>query len=366
LLEQALVIRQKLVQAEPRNIAYQADLAATHFALADLHQQANRPAEATDSHRQGLEALEAAYRDDPQHVVVKAYLPQLWLARAGRHAERKHWDEAAADFVRALELLPVAQFPWNLDPARFYEALVSYDEIFTRVTKLRPRDRQLWIARFNWNLRRSDWQVAASALAHVIELDPSDHIGWFHQAPLLLQLDDSEGYRRVCREMATRFGQTQDPNLAEPLVKTCCLAPGGVDDPKPLAELAERSLVNARGSGLVGWVQLANGTLDYRVRDYAAAVEQLGAIPPSNGATLNNLLEGMAKLYLAMAYHQLEKPAEARAALAKARSLVAEKYPSIDHAALISHWSQMEWLRFQVVRREAEGLIEGKQAVFRK
>jgi Flp pilus assembly protein TadD len=229
--------------------------------------------------------------------------------------------------------------------------------VFPRIAELRPKDRQLWVAKLNRHAPRAQWKEAAVAMAKLTELDPSDHLNWFNQAPILVEIGDLDGYRRVCREMLERFSKTDRPEIVERTAKTCLLAPDAVDDLKAVVKLADRALTGTEKSGLYKWFLMARGMADYRAGQYAAAIDRLGkALTPGREYVF---LDGTAQLFIAMAHHGLGHEAEARQALAKARTLMDQQSPKLDQGQLLGgDWS--DWLRFQIARREAEALLTSK------
>src|SRR5262249_13375318 len=163
--------------------------------------------------------------------MLHADLPRLWLARGGRYAELKRWKEADADldkaatlkpddpqvwaergriyaehgqpdkaavpFAKVFELVPAARAggrwvdsagPWWSDPVGLDFDLARWDEAFAALVKQRPKDKRVWIGRVRGLARRAQWQKALDALGKLIELDPSDHSVWYHDAVLRLPL----------------------------------------------------------------------------------------------------------------------------------------------------------------------------------
>jgi hypothetical protein len=112
-----------------------------------------------------------------------------------------------------------------------------------------------------------------------------------------------------------------------------------------------------RGAGHVNakWFHLAKGMADYREGQYARAVEELGkSLSPGSEVLFR---DSMAYLFLGMAYHRLGESDEAAQSLYKARFLMDERFPKLDRGQLLGQeWA--DWLRFQIVRREAESLVK--------
>jgi Flp pilus assembly protein TadD len=96
---------------------------------------------------------------------------------------------------------------------------------------------------------------------------------------------------------------------------------------------------------------------EYRAGRYEQAVDWLRKSEPR----LHDWVFGksVTNFFLAMAYHRLGRPDEARAALAQALKFVEQAYGTLDHIPVGDWYS---WLMCQIVRREAEALISGKAA----
>jgi tetratricopeptide (TPR) repeat protein len=279
--------------------------------------------------------------------------PRLWLARGRRFAELKQWDKADADFAKALTLLPDSAEAWWFGGAGIKDDLVRWDEVFDRVVKLRPKDPRLWIARAHYYGRRSQWQQAGEDLARAIDLDPSDHAAWFESAAVRLQLGDVEGYRRACCEMLTRFGRTKDPNIAERTAKTCLLAPEAVSDLEPVTALAEQVVTGTEKERGYRWFLLVRGLADYRNGRFPDALTWIEKCLAADSEWRPVSLDASAWLIAAMAHHRLGRPERAAEALDKAVKLW-QQQPAGD---LGPDWD--DWLRFQLLRREAEALVRG-------
>jgi serine/threonine protein kinase/formylglycine-generating enzyme required for sulfatase activity len=212
---------------------------------------------------------------------------------------------------------------------------------------------ELRLACAQWYAERGRWERAAGAYAKLIEFDPSDPSHRFPSAPLLLQRGDLAGYRRSCRELLAQFGQTSDPAVAAQVALTCLLAPGAVEDYEPVAKLAEQA---ARATGAAAaadqpWFVLVRALADYRAGRFAAAADRLGKDLASKSAT--GYRDGTAYLVLALARRRLGQTEEAMQALARARELAAKEFPNPEKGDLLGpDWPH--WLRFQVLRSEAE------------
>jgi hypothetical protein len=217
------------------------------------------------------------------------------------------------------------------------------------------------------------WDQAASIYAVLAEANPDEHWNWYQSAPLCLQTGNIEGYRRACREMLTRFGNTDKPEIAERTAKTCSLAPEAVSDFGLVLKLADRA-VNGTGKHQCDrWFVLAKGMAEYRAGHYAAALEWLNRFSPGAGGVHG---DATAFAVLAMAKHRLglapgadaaRLTAEARAALSHAQAILAQKMP--DPKAGRPYGGDFhDWLHAQILVHEAEGLLppDGVGAAFQR
>jgi tetratricopeptide (TPR) repeat protein len=335
--------------------------------------------------------------------------PEAWLAyvlRTKARVQLARLDQAAADFAKAFELGPPDQVllwygnyadestneeQWQtaawyqdrlvaarpkdaalyLDRVRAYlkrkrwkEEVKDYDE----AVKLKPNDPQVWREKASFDISHGRWQEAAKALAKVLELDPNEHYEWYQSAALHLQIGDMDGYRRHCREILRRFGQTDDPMIAERTAKVCMLLPDAVDDQKLVQQLAQRAIAGTEKHGFYHYFQLAKGIAEYRAGHFEQSMEWLpGSQKPrvvraenSIQATfINASTKALAHLFMAMAQHRLGQADEARETLAKATWLIdaqVRKWKPDD-----ANMGDLDWFMAMIVRKEAEKLIEEKK-----
>jgi WD40 repeat protein/serine/threonine protein kinase len=319
--------------------------------LARVLSERGHPLELRKEWQKAIAEYTKALEFDPDSVEAYRHRGRCYAALA-------QFDNAASDFAQVLARTPEPPNPWPGDSLGIAHEVARRDDLFARVIKLRPNDRTLGIARVNHLACRGLWKEAAAVLAGVIELDPSDHLAWYHQSVLLIELRDIEGYRRVCREMLARFSEPNGPpNVAERTAKTCLLMPDAVRDLQPVLKLADVALTGTEAHGDYRWFLLARGMADYRAGRFVEAIDRLKKVL-SPSIIVNLYRDTMAHLFLAMAHQKLGKSDEARSALDRARELVAQKFPKPDGVGLDDSWD--DWLRCQIVLREAEKVVEGK------
>src|SRR5262249_3455221 len=108
-----------------------------------------------------IAALEEARRLQPD-------IAERHFELASALTQSKQWDRAASVYATALQ-----RFGPPLWPGRWYEAIRS-DEVFTRLTALRPDDRLPWIVRARLHVLQRDWKRAAADYARANQPPPND------------------------------------------------------------------------------------------------------------------------------------------------------------------------------------------------
>jgi WD40 repeat protein/tetratricopeptide (TPR) repeat protein len=200
------------------------------------------------------------------------------------------------------------------------------------------------------------WREAGAAFDRGLQLDPTDHSRWCHTVLLHLLAEDREGYRRLCREMIQRFGNTDIRLVAERTVKVCLLLPDAVKGPDldRVQKLAEQAVTGPK-DGFYPYFVRTKAFADYRAGGYAEAVKALEWLAPdANGGPL----EAETFAALAMVYHRLGRTHEAKTALAKAAALMAKMPDKALGRLLLDWWG---WGIAQVLYREADELVRNRK-----
>jgi serine/threonine protein kinase/tetratricopeptide (TPR) repeat protein len=388
-LDRALSLCQTLAQAAPANASYQAGLAAAHLARGELHAKAHQGTPEGPSRDERAKQAEADFLramelqpDDPRAWVARGRFRarlgqsdgavadltragelapkdfQVWRERGRVYAGSGQVEKAVADFVRALELAPRPGSPWVADDMGVYDALVPWDEVFTRVVSLRPQDHVLWVARTRYHAQRGRWQQAADDLSRALQLGPNLVGGCFASAVVRLQLGDVEGYRQVCQETLTRFGKPGNSLIACHAALACLLRPDAVPDLAPVVRLAERAVAGTGSQPHYAELYVLTRALaDYREGKPARVLERLKLLAPDPQGGVH---ETWIYLCRALAHYRLGQADAARQALAQAHALLERQWPHFERGERFGDdWR--EWLIAQTLGREAEALIEGKK-----
>ncbi len=281
------------------------------------------------------------------------------VIRAGDQSEMAARDSAAeadramtwlrqAAVTRINDLQTMKQDP-DLDSLRGRED-------FTKLVALRESEfaaREFELGGAQAQLGR--WKEAAAAFGRGLELYPIDHERWCQGAALFARIGDVEAYRRACRELVTRFGDSDQRVVGERATKACLLLPDALsaadfEGVQKLAELAVTSTGDIKNDGLGGFTAFAKGIVNYRAGRYAEAVEWIDRFGPrADAGWVHNHATAFA--VLAMAHHRLGHVNEATAALAQLKSIIDEKMPDPPQDG----WHV--WSIALVLFREAEALM---------
>jgi tetratricopeptide (TPR) repeat protein len=161
---------------------------------------------------------------------------------------------------------------------------------------------------------RGDWAAAAKAYAAITMNPPVPIDAWYHRAIACLKTGDRKTYREICESLLDRV--EMNPLHLPPInlvAWMCALGPDAVADPRRPVVLAELILQRLPDEPTTQHAYLNTiGGVFLRAGRYEEAVKHL-----RQGIAATN--DGGAKqdwLLLALAYHHLGRPAEARRALA--------------------------------------------------
>jgi tetratricopeptide (TPR) repeat protein len=160
---------------------------------------------------------------------------------------------------------------------------------------------------------RGEWDAAAKAYAEIMMNPPVPIDAWYHHAIACLKTGDQETYREICESLLDRV--ELNPLNLPPInlvAWMCAIGPDAVADPRRPVFLAELLLQRLPDEPTTRHAYLNTiGGVCLRAGRYKEAVKHL-----KNALASTN--DGGSKqdwLLLALAYHHLGRPAEARRAL---------------------------------------------------
>jgi tetratricopeptide (TPR) repeat protein len=195
-----------------------------------------------------------------------------------------------------------------------------------------------------------------------------------NHARACLASGDTAGYRQACAVLLERFGQTQDPQLANGVARTCALAPKAVADLGQAVELAKSAVATRKDS--YNELNTLGGILVRAGRTEEAIARLKEAIRLRRGSD-----QVSDELLLALAHHDLGQAKASRRWLDKATAWFDRGRASVwagglsgagasgplallpglvsevpDPRARQLGWET--WLELQVLRREAERVLK--------
>ena len=282
---------------------------------------------------------------------------RLWDVKTGvRRATLPALEDAVAK-----ELILEPQGRWMVS------VLVGQDaRLWQFNDALDPRRKEMfWSEEGQPAGNHGDFAKARRVARQAVETAPDQAGGdpWFALAALAVHEGDLEDFRKVRRDMLAHFSDKPYLMPAALTAAVCTMLPATPEELAAGLKLAERPAAEDQ-VGWVGSTAAASLTLgDYRLGHYEAAVKKAEEYLGDSTRLHLPALDIPAVLAQAMSQHQLQKPAEARAALTKAREMMAvldEEYPGTPERP--SNWSWNRWMLEKALLAEAETLIEGKPA----
>jgi tetratricopeptide (TPR) repeat protein len=307
--------------------------------------------------------LAAAVDRNPADVSAQSKLARHY-AHTGRPAE------AAAHYALALAHQPQAgpsQALQQLARDSLETLAAENRDVFEQLVKLRPADRRLWLARANHLAGSGLWSEAHEPLAKVVELDPTDFNPPYWMSALYLAQGDPDAFRKLSRECLARFADDERPRVANRLVMTCLILPDGgegghtAEEKQRIAQLVEKIKKSHAGQprSEQRWDQMDLGLAEFRAGRFAEASQLLQqCIDPGLEYAGR---EGTACFLLAMAQHRLGKSEQAKATLQTGLDFADKTAPPPAAGGnLGTGWA--DWVRMDVLRREAVALLSGDPA----
>jgi tetratricopeptide (TPR) repeat protein len=215
---------------------------------------------------------------------------------------------------------------------------------------------QAYRARGNWMATHGRWQQAAADFTEVYRLDPSPIEG-MKLGNLLVQLGEMDRYLALCRDMLARWSSTEVVIDAERVLKTYLLHPMPELAPKDVVPLVQCAVAGGPDKDPGGWFICAKSLHELRSGKYADALTSSREAQRLASRGNTEIVTTLALIIESMALQHSERPADARSALAEAKSLLAKGAARFEVANI---WH--DWLAADILYREAADLIENKTA----
>jgi len=326
-----------------------------------LH-QAHRDAEAEPLVRECLEVRKRLFKPGNEMIAnMKSYYASI-LTALGKYPDAEpllleaNSEQKALPLKRELDDRRIDTLRWL---AELYRAWKKPEEAakwveeqqvqMKEVVERNPSEPSLRAAYGKLLARWGKFKDALPEFQKAIELAPTEHSYWHDGAvPLLLQLDKPEDYRRLRTRELKQFATTSDGAAAHRVSKDCFMLP------LEGAELDQAVALAARGKfGDETWAAQTKGMADYRRGRFDDAIKWLKF--STDGKVVWKDVEN--NLFIALAHHHLGEHNEAQQILASATKMMETQLPQLGKADLGSFG---DWIYCQVMRREAEREINGK------
>jgi tetratricopeptide (TPR) repeat protein len=314
--------------------------------LLDALQQAD--IEPSDLHK-GIDDLAAIQRDlTIQGLRQKTNEdPQM---RAREFTWLRSWEDAARHWARVID---IREDPRTYPSPRqeVCRQITEWPEVSRRVAELRPDEPAVWIGRGQYWALRSHWPEALEAYRRGARLSRISDTT-FQYAGILMLAGDRQQFRDYCSRLTSLVDEPHDSFTAFQLAHSCGIAAENDVPLEKLVEWAKKGVTENKNA----WELHVLGLAQYRAGQFDEAIQSLET---SNAGNWPPLAKVQNDLVLAMAHHWQgnHENAEqflhqAKAAIDKARPLQADEPVAV---------AVPDWIGIEVLRREAEGLIESPE-----
>ena len=218
----------------------------------------------------------------------------------------------------------------------------------------------------DWHAANGRWEKAAERFAVLIQinhgLSEDTTMDDSRYGPLLVELGKDAEYERFRESLVAHYAGTDNPYVAERVVKLCLLKPANADLMRALGryvEVAEESLERSSQDlnlNMAAWRSYSLSLMAYRQGSYELAVEWARRSRDYDSGMQSR---GMSvQVILAMAQARLGQTNEAKAALAEPRFVIEDTFKQgVTH---LPRWEGFwfDWLFARIHLREAEALCQ--------
>ena len=198
---------------------------------------------------------EAAYRDasrlKPDDALAHCELgqvlaKQIQAAKGDAAGNMPSWDDATAEFLRAVDLSKDSRY--QSPRVNVCLVLAQFDEAFDSVAKLRPDDTALWVGRAEYCGEVQPVGRSGADYAKVIHDRSNAGDETVEYAYLLLVLGDLPAYQNYCKELVSRTGEPEDEVSAFQMARACSAAPCDAVNPSVVVQWATQIISRTHDS----------------------------------------------------------------------------------------------------------------------
>jgi eukaryotic-like serine/threonine-protein kinase len=199
--------------------------------------------------------------------------------------------------------------------------------------------------------RQGQWLQALTNLELVVKLVPEDHVSYQFLAPVLLQVNEVDGYQACRRQILQYFAGTTDPLVAERMATACCILPPSDDELPAIAKMGAVAASADTNSDFYGFNLFTKGFVQYRRGYYVRAGDTMRKATPLD---IGDNCRTCAYFILAMARFKQNRLDDSRETYTNAVDRLSKLRPE---NGIDKDWNH--WIIAHVLMREATALIDG-------
>ncbi len=278
-----------------------------------------------------------------------SHLPDRWMVQSvvdviRREAQETVLGPECQQLKTAYGLIATGNLSGDMEP-------------MNQAIQLDPDDFLLVAERGVLYARQRRWSDAAADHARAAKRTRDTRI-WLQAAALFVLAGNERDYAQHCQEMLKHFEAHDQFGKAEQTSKACLLLADAVDLRKLPLETVHRGLDDdSAPNWILGWGFGTRALAAYRAGDAVKTVHWAHKSQETPAYASKLQLQALVLSVLAVAQHQLEQPEDAQKALTQASELIDVHLPKLATGELGGTWH--DWLIAEILRREAEAVING-------
>ena len=262
---------------------------------------------------------------------------QAMLRLGNWRLEQERYEDAEALFSKVIELNEETQ---HLNEKQLSETRRNHATALYRQAELKER------------LGR--WDEAIEKRTALVRLEPDDDFHQYRVASAYLYLEKADEFWQVWQEMFDRWGDTENPRIAERIAKLRLF----VDVPDRELQTAFKFadwVFEKRKGFLASFDVLLKGMAEYRRGNFADALKHLDDAKTGFEEDTRFIGNGsMCQYFASMAHHRLGDSEAAKAAFLDAQDRQ-HAWETDLRKSIGGSW--LDWQQTEVVRREAAALL---------
>ncbi|HZU37168.1 MAG TPA: tetratricopeptide repeat protein, partial [Gemmataceae bacterium] len=303
----ALVIRQKLAEANPADTQFQSDLAATHNNIGNVLRDTGKPGQALASYRKALATRQKLAEANPAVVQYQSDVAATHNNIGNVLSETGKLEEALASYRKALA---IRQKLADANPAVTQlqnELAWSHNDIGLLLAQTGKPEEALKYLEEKLQLLKakhgSDYPPTVAALEGVA-------LGYLVVAAQQAWLGQEQEWAATCERGLSLAHDTKIATLADRVAKMCSLRPSNDKRRRAALLLARRAVALGKGNQYQAWFRIGLGMAEYRSGHFAAADAAL--LATMEAGKYEPRIAGTAAFYRALSLFHQGKRDEAR------------------------------------------------------